>query len=129
MFFLFSEEMQAEPFNFELRKFGTALKVANKLHATITVSSLSTFLYIAQEQQYIYDNKLSMQEIALRMGIPYTSLARQIKLLSGGVGDSSGLGLIDHGIEQSNSKIRILSISEKGKYFLKELDRVLSQSC
>lgn len=124
MFFFFEPE-KLPLFTTELERFERVLSIVRAVHPQMTTATLVTLIGLARRQEMLWSRQLTLPEFADEMGMAYTSLLRNLDLLSEGSSKTSGLGLIEKGIDAVNQKERRLRITQDGLSLLNRIEILL----
>lgn len=121
-FFFYPSTVAQKP---EWGRFADALHHVRTQHPTMTIGTLSTMIEIARHHP-VDGPPPKLSELSSQLKVPYPTLMRQTDLLSNGVGNTKGLGLIEKQISSENRRERSVNFTLAGQAFLTELDALLT---
>lgn len=109
-----------------IREYFEANRLALELGEDLPITILNTFLACAM---WGADTKskdpLTIKELALKIGLPYTTVSRHLRYLDytkrGAVKDGTGLGLVTTEVSTFDRRQKMVFLTPKGKTFLDRL--------
>ena len=92
----------------------------------MSVGALAAFLHVAQRMPKLAAQEMSIRDIAIQLGVPHTTLARQLDQLAEGTPKIPGLHLLEKGVHPGDKRARQVRLTPDGVKLLAKLSALMS---
>ncbi|WP_158871449.1 MarR family winged helix-turn-helix transcriptional regulator [Antarcticirhabdus aurantiaca] len=110
-----------------VQAFKAGIEVVRNVHPSMTIGMLYTLLTAAEYYDIHFMQKKDMSALAEQVGVPYTTLVRQVELLGEGIAKRGGLGLVEKHSAPYNGKAKIVRITDEGLRMMQSIIEAMKE--